>query len=433
LKLSKGRLAFTLGLLFLINFMNFYDRQVIAAMGESIKREWLLSDSQLSGLTTAFILLYAVIGIPLGRLADVAKRKTLLAAGALVWSGFTALSGFAGNFAALFACRLGVGVGEATAAPTGNSLIGDLFPPKQRARAISIFMLGIPLGVGASNIISGMVAKSTGGWRPAFFVAAVPGIVLGLLALALPEPPRGAVDPHLAEQQESSIESIRTILRIPTMWWIIASGALFNLSMYALAVFTTSFLIRFHGLDIDYANRFSGGIYGIGGAVGMLFGGWLGDRSVRWGPGGRLKCAAIASFIAAPLVWAALQQPKGAYWAFFWIMLTSCVVLYVYYATVVSTMHEIVAPRMRGMAMSVYFFVFYMFTAIGLLSFGKLSDGLAARALAAGASVTESVSMGLHEALYVVPLISAIMAPILWIGSRTAVADHAKLHGTSAA
>ena len=429
MKLSRGRLAFTLALLFLINFMNFYDRQVIGAMGESIKREWQLSDSQLSGLTTAFILLYAVIGIPLGRLADVGKRKNILALGVFVWSGFTALSGLAGSFAALFACRLGVGIGEASAAPTGNSLIGDLFPPKQRARAISIFMLGIPLGVGASNVISGMVAKSTGSWRSAMFVAAVPGIVLGILALFLPEPPRGAVDPHLANRTERSVESIRSILRIPTMWWIIASGALFNLSMYALAVFTTSFLMRFHGLDIDYANRFSGSIYGIGGAVGMLLGGWLGDHSLRRGPGGRLRCAAIASLVAAPLVWFALERPQGAYWPFFWLMLASCVVLYVYYSTAVATMHEIVAPRMRGTAMAVYFFVFYIFTAIGLLSFGRLSDGLAARALATGVSVAESIAIGLHEAMYVVPLISAILVPILWAGSRTAVRDHARLHG----
>jgi MFS family permease len=173
-------------LLFAINFMNMYDRQVVGAIGEKIKAEWLLSDSQLAGLTTAFILLYAIVGIPLGRLSDVGTRRYILAGGVTVWSAFTALSGLAGNFATLIACRLGVGVGEASAAPAANSLIGDLFPPAQRARAISVFMLGIPFGLGASSLISGLVAQATGGWRGALFVAAVPGFILGVLALRLP-------------------------------------------------------------------------------------------------------------------------------------------------------------------------------------------------------------------------------------------------------
>src|SRR5947207_3058611 len=120
--------------------MNIYDRQVIGAVGERIKAEWMLSDGQLAGLSTAFILLYAVVGIPLGRLADTGSRKHVLAAGVTVWSLFTALSGVAGSFGALIVYRLGVGVGEASAAPAANSLIGDLFPVTRRSRAISNFM-----------------------------------------------------------------------------------------------------------------------------------------------------------------------------------------------------------------------------------------------------------------------------------------------------
>ena len=151
-------------LLFGINMMNFYDRQVVGAIGEKIKVEWHLSDGQLAGLTTAFIILYAIVGIPLGRLADVGSRKRVLALGVTIWSLFTGLSGLASTFAAMIVCRLGVGVGEASAAPAANSLIGDLFPARQRARAISIFMLGLPVGTGASYLISGLVVQATGGW-----------------------------------------------------------------------------------------------------------------------------------------------------------------------------------------------------------------------------------------------------------------------------
>ena len=112
--MNRGRLAFTLALLFGLNFMNFYDRQVVGAIGERLKTEWQLSDGQLGGLTTAFILLYAVVGIPLGRLADRWRRPVILGTGAIVWSAFTALSGLASGFASLFIFRMGVGVGEAS-------------------------------------------------------------------------------------------------------------------------------------------------------------------------------------------------------------------------------------------------------------------------------------------------------------------------------
>ena len=422
--IGKGRLAFALALLFAINFLNFYDRQVLGAVAESIKHEWQLSDSQLSALTTAFVLLYAVIGIPLGRLADVSRRKVILAVGIFVWSGFTALSGLATSFAMLFMFRLGVGVGEASAAPSGNSLIGDLFPPAQRARALGIFMLGLPLGTAASYVISGIIVKSTGGWRAALLVAAAPGFLLALLTLLLPEPLRGAADPHMRDADGSHRATIQAILRIPTMWWIIASGALLNLNLYALSAFTTSFLIRYHHLDIAYANRVSGIIYGIGGGAGLLLGGWIGDRVSHWGPSGRLSAAAVSSLMTAPFVWYALQQQRGEHWRFAAFMLLGAALMYIYYSTVYASIHDLVAPKARGTAMSVYFFVFYLFTALGLVLFGWLSDAMAARALGAGASATESRALGLHDAMYVIPVISVVLALVLWAGSRTAVRDY---------
>ena len=422
--IGKGRLAFALALLFAINFLNFYDRQVLGAVAESIKHEWQLSDSQLSGLTTAFVLLYAVIGIPLGRLADVSRRKVILAIGIFIWSGFTALSGLATSFAMLFVFRLGVGVGEASAAPTGNSLIGDLFPPAQRARAISIFMLGLPLGTAASYVVSGLIVKATGGWRAAMLVAAAPGLLLALLTFLLPEPARGAADPHVRDAEGGHRDTVRAILRLPTMWWIIASGALLNLNMYALSAFTTSFLIRYHRLDIAYANRVSGIIYGVGGGAGLLLGGWIGDRVSHWGPSGRLRAASLSSLVTAPLIWYALQQHRGEYWRFAAFMLVGAALMYVYYSTVYASIHDIVAPRARGTAMSVYFFVFYLFTALGLVLFGRLSDALAAHALAAGASTVESRALGLHDAMYAIPVISVLLSLVLLAGAQAAVRDH---------
>ena len=115
-------------MLFFINLMNFFDRQILGAVGEDVRKEWALSDTALGLLGTAFTLLYAVVGVPLGRLADTKERKRILAAGVFVWSGLTALSGFARSFGQMVVARLGVGVGEATCSPASTSLIGDLFP-----------------------------------------------------------------------------------------------------------------------------------------------------------------------------------------------------------------------------------------------------------------------------------------------------------------
>src|SRR5437667_2662996 len=187
---TTGRLVFTLGVLLAINTMNFFDRQILPAVQEKIKDQWKLSDTELGWLGTAFILLYAVVGLPLGRLADVWRRKWLLAGGVALWSLLTLGSGLAWSFWSLFVLRLGVGVGEASCAPAASSLIGDLVPAQRRARAMSVFMLGLPLGLALSFFVSGTVAERYN-WPAAFFVAGVPGLLLAIAALFLVDPVRG--------------------------------------------------------------------------------------------------------------------------------------------------------------------------------------------------------------------------------------------------
>ena len=420
------RLAFTLAVLFGLNFMNFYDRQVVGAIGERIKNEWQLTDGDLGALTTAFMLLYGVVGIPLGRLADRGRRRIVLGVGAIVWSAFTALSGVATGFASLFVYRMGVGVGEASCAPTANSLIGDLFPSHQRSRAISIFMLGLPLGLGASYAVSGLIMQVTGGWRGALFVAAVPGVILGLLAFLLPDPVRGAADGATDAPPASDRGAITAILRIPTMWWIIASGALLNLNMYALGGFLTSFLVRYHGLEIADANYLRAGVYGFG-ALGMAAGGVLGDRVARRRVDGRLRAAAFCLLLAAPFALIALLQPRGSYWIAALLMLPACFLHYTYYSTVYASIQDVVEPARRGTAMAVYFLVFYLATAAGLYGFGRLSDAFARGAVAGGATPADAAALGLHSALFIVPVIATAVALVLWAGSRSMPLDHSRM------
>src|SRR3984957_6887347 len=143
----SARAWLALSILFAINLLNFFDRQLLGALGEPVRKEFHLSDSALGFLGTIFTITYAFVGLPLGRLSDQWSRTRLIAIGTGIWSLLTAASGIAQNFAQMVAFRLGVGIGEATCAPAGQSLIGDLFPPNQRARALGIFMLGLPIGL----------------------------------------------------------------------------------------------------------------------------------------------------------------------------------------------------------------------------------------------------------------------------------------------
>ena len=233
-----------LAVLVAVNILNFYDRHVIGALTEPIRKEFGLSDSQVGLIGSAFIWLYALVGLPLGRVADRWSRRKLLAGGMLVWSALTGVAAMAVNFTMLLFSRLGFAVGEAVVAPAATSWIGDLFPAGERSRPLALFMLGVPVGGALSYFFSGPVAQAYG-WRAAMVLAAAPAVILIPLLLRLVEPARGAAEVHREPMAKSSMAAI---LKMPTMWWIIASGALLNFNMYAIATFLPAFLSRIHGL-----------------------------------------------------------------------------------------------------------------------------------------------------------------------------------------
>jgi MFS family permease len=421
--MKKFHLIFTFFVLVGINTVNFYDRQVLGAVQEKIRTEWGLSDSQLGMLGTAFILLYAVVGLPLGWLADRTPRKWLLAVGVGLWSALTFASGFATSFSTLLVLRLGVGVGEASCAPAASSLIGDLVPARRRALAMSLFMLGLPLGVALSFFVSGQVAAHHG-WQAALFVAGVPGLVLAVAALFILEPARGGSGP--AQTALPFVAVVRHVLRLPTMWWIILSGALHNFNMYALGTFIASFLGRYHELDVAQAGSISGLVYGCG-AVGIFAAGWLGDRAFRRSVRGRLNVAWIGIAAAVPCLLLALAARPGEVTLCVLGLLPACLLMYSYYGTVYATIQDLIEPAMRGTAMALYFCAMYFLGGLlGPLVMGKTSDFLAHRAAEADGSsdVTKlHKAVGLHDAMYLIPILGAVLAVVLFAASRTVARD----------
>ena len=439
----QKRTTYALIVLFLINTMNFFDRQILAAVTEPIRKEWGLTDTEMGWLGTAFTLIYAFVGVPLGRWADRGTRKSILSIGVTIWSIFTAASGAAVGYWSLFWARMGVGVGEASCSPAANSMIGDMFPVIKRARAISVFMLGLPIGIFLSNRLSGEIAARWG-WKATFYVAAIPGLILAVLAFWITEPQRGAAEEHnvagtqtgqTGQTGHSFWYPYVRVLSIPTMWWIALSGALHNFNAYAVNAFTPAYLGRYHGLSLIEANTTAAYTLGAVGVVGLLGGGVLADWARRWRPNGRMLVAAIAILISTPFVFLAISQPKGAMTGFITLMSIGWMLIYVYYVTVYSAVQDIVEPSLRGTAMALYFFAMYVLGgAFGTSMLGMASDYYAKSAMtAAGASLVNGAvpelfrAEGLHNAFYIVPVVSLVLAFVLFAGSRTITKDMKKL------
>jgi MFS family permease len=427
---SQEKARYTLFVLFAINLLNFYDRHIFGALAAPIRKEWSLSDSQIGWLATAFTLLYAVVGLPLGRLSDRWKRPHILSGGIAVWSLLTAASGIAWNYGSMFAARLGVGVGEAACAPAANALIGDLYPAARRARALAYFTLGLPFGNFLGTYVSGYIA-SVHGWRIAFYIAGLPGLLLAILAMTLQDPARGAaeISPSAGRPFTSSSWSapLAAVLGIRTMRSIIVTGALFNFNAYALATYMPLFLQRYHSLDLRQSTFVSAVTLGLTGVPGLLLGGWAADRAHAVRANGRLLLCLGSAFLTALCIFLALNLAPGSVVPFALLLGTGCMVGYIYYTAVYATIQDLVPPSLRGTAMALYFLAMYLTGAsFGPVVTGKLSDYFARAAMtAAGAgSLNDHFrAVGLHSAMYVVPLCSALLGGVLFFATRTVSKD----------
>src|SRR5713101_1155181 len=406
MKQERSRVWFALGVLFAINTLNFYDRQILG-----------------------------VVGVPLGRMTDRFSRRWILCAGVTVWSLLTVASGLARNFTELFTVRLGVGIGEASCAPAAASLIGDLFPASLRAKALSVFMIGLPVGIALSFLGSSLLEHRFG-WRFTFYIAVIPGIACAVLALLIWEPLRGSAEVHkITAAAKRKGSPYLLVLSIPTMWWIIASGAFHNFNMYAIGAFLSPFLQRFHHLSKLNAGMISMVVYGLAGIPGLIVGGMLGDRMVRRKPNGRLVVATAAIFISAPLMFVGLARPLGDMVGFVLFAGLGMASMYVYYATVYSAIQDVIEPSLRGTAMALYFFAMYVLGAsLGPVGMGFLSSHFTRNAaLAAGVTDTSFQALrpfaaeGLHSALYVVPVFGVLIGLVLFAASRTVARDMERL------
>ncbi|MFZ8985446.1 MAG: spinster family MFS transporter [Steroidobacteraceae bacterium] len=271
-------------LLALVNFLNFMDRMVLAAVAQPVKVELGLSDTQLGLLTGfAFALTYVVAGIPLARIADRGSRRKLIAFCLTAWSLMTAVCGLARNFGQLLVARAAIAVGEAGCIPAAQSLIAELFSPARRALAMAVFTAGSSLGVLAGFVVAGAIEQAYG-WRAAFLVLGLPGLLLVLLVLwKLPEPPRRD---DLVALPAGLLSTFVGLMRSPVYVWLLLGTSAGVFLLYGFSQWMPAFLVRSHGLEPGVAAMQFGWVYGLSSLVGMLAGGWLtnrlAERDLRW-------------------------------------------------------------------------------------------------------------------------------------------------------
>ncbi|PRB80186.1 MFS transporter [Pseudomonas sp. MYb185] len=394
-------------LLFLANLFNFFDRTIPAIIIEPIRLEWGLSDLQLGLVGTAFTIVYAMAGLPLGRMADTGARRKIMGWGLAAWSGLTALNGMAWNFWSFLLIRMGIGIGEASYAPAANSLIGDLFPAHKRARAMGIFMLGLPLGLLLAFFTIGAMVQAFDSWRAPFFIAAVPGLILAVFLFFIREPTRGAAE-SVQVSAAPVDKPLRKVLAIRTFWWLVLAGLAFNFASYACNSFMVPMLQRYFGLGLQNAAMATGVIVGVTGLFGLTLGGWLADKIHQRWAAGRLLFAAFSMLVACVCTAWALSAGRIDTAVFVGVFSIGWLFSYNFYTCVYTAIQDVVEPRLRATAMALFFAGLYLLGGgLGPLVVGWLSDRSAQAAMhAAGATEMTEVfkAVGLHDAMLLIPV-----------------------------
>jgi len=367
-------------ILALINFLNYVDRYVIGALNPFLQDKHLglgLTSTQIGWLSTAFMIVHSVASIPLGYLADRYLRKRLIAMGVGLWSIATALAGLASTFSQIFVARAAVGIGEATYAPAASALISDRFDAALRARVLGIFQLGMVLGAAIGLVAGGLVAAWLG-WRAAFLVVGIPGLVLAVLILFVHE-----ADPA-ARRRKSRAGSEGGIRLAPGegSWtaaaWITLAGILTTFFTGALGVWAPTFILRSRfGGD----PRFIGDVVAsfgplvvVAGVAGTLVGSYIADRLERLRPGaGRLYTIAIGVLISAPCAAVAFMSHGGPT---IYVMLGIGVFFNVWYVgPILAALHDVVPPRLRATVTGAYFFLIHALgDAVSPLVVGYIDD-----------------------------------------------------------
>jgi len=375
-----GYPALVLTMLLVVYTFNFLDRQILGILAKPIQASLHLSDAQFGAIGgTAFAILYSVLGVPLALLADRVGKTRVIAGSLVVWSGFTALCGTATGFWSLFLSRLGVGIGEAGGVAPSYALIADYFPVQRRARALAIYSMGIPIGLGSGVLLGAYIAALVD-WQTAFITVGIAGIVVApIFLLLVRDRPR---PPAVAEADAMPVLAVIPILARKPAYWLLSIGAgCSSMAGYGLALWVPKIIAVHYGWtsnhDLIKVGQFMGSLLLIGGTTGIFLGGVFADRLGTVDRAWYARLPAIAWLITAPTFMLGLFTP---YPMFAWFLLLIPNALNTLWLGPIVTAAQHLAPsRMRASASGSFLLVNNLLgLGLGPLLMGTLSDALKA-------------------------------------------------------
>ena len=343
-------------ILTLINLFNYLDRYILPFLGETLRNSPLhISDTQFGVLSSGFIVVYMLTAPFFGTLGDTASRTRLIALGVAVWSVATVLGGLAWGFVSLFVARAAVGIGEAAYGTISPGLLADYYPPGTRGRVFGVFYAVIPLGAAIGYLVAGQMDVHFG-WRSAFFVAGVPGLLLAGLALSLHDPPRGVHDIAAGEpaatgaRPRGKLAPFVALLGNRPYVLTVLGYAAYTFALGAMVVFMPKFLMRVRGIPEGAAALRFSLLLAVTGLGGNLLGGWLGDRLLLHTRQAYLWVSGVATLLAVPLSILALTATiPGVYWS---AMTGSIALLFLSTGPINTVIVNVVAPDMRATAVA---------------------------------------------------------------------------------
>lgn len=373
---TKRYRYYVLGVLVVVYTLNFLDRQILGILAGPIKTELELSDTELGLMGgIAFSVLYSTLGIPIAWLADRSSRTRIITWALALWSGFTALCGFATGFWHLFLARIGVGIGEAGGVAPSYSMISDYFPKEQRARAFSVYSLGIPIGMGAGILFGGLIAAHIN-WRYAFIIVGGAGLLLApVFRATIKDPPRGGT-PDAAPHKGPRFMDVFRLVAAKRSFWLLALGAGFaSVCGYGLAFWLPSFFQRSFHLTLAETSWYYGAIVFFGGCVGILGGGVLADKL-----GARSRAAyplipACAFLVALPCFFGGVNSSSLV--IAFPLFLIPTALNLMWLGPIITSIQHLVPAHMRTTASAMFLLINNLLgISLGYYYFGAVSDAL---------------------------------------------------------
>jgi MFS family permease len=354
---------YVLGVLFVMYIFNFLDRQLLAILLQPIKEDLKISDTALGFLTGfAFAVFYTFAGLPLARVADRWVRRSLIAISIATWSIMTAACGFARGFSDLALTRIGVGIGEAGATPPAHSLLSDYFPPEKRATVLALYACGVPVGSGLGYWLGGWI-NDTFGWRMAFIVVGLPGVLLALLIrLTVREPVRGVSERRPLSVRQYSLQEVwQFFSKLPSGRRVSLAAACIAFAGYGLAAWIPAFFVRIHHMTPGQLGLWMSWITALGGVIGAFSGGVIADRWGRTYPRARIYVSMSGALLSIPFSVASvlLDDHRLALLSF----LPATIGATLWFGPATSIVQDLVPPAMRATASAVFIFIL---TIIGL-------------------------------------------------------------------